>query len=285
MLLNLFELISHAYGYLPGALKVGGARLAGRIIFRINSRVRGNTVANMSVVLGLAPDDPRVRRLARDSVIEYATYAANVLDFYRASASEIAQTTRLVDEGGLLPKASARGKGAIFATGHFGNWDVSGAKIASMMPLWVIQETFSDPRMNEILRRIRESKDMKAVQMDQSMLPLLRGLLRGDSVALLIDRPTPGEGVEVLFFGRPTMVPDGVARLAYRADVPVIVGGARREVDGTHTLFSIGDVYPDRSQPEEAEIQRMSSLVFEHFESLIRIAPEQWYMFRPMWAK
>jgi KDO2-lipid IV(A) lauroyltransferase len=184
-----------------------------------------------------------------------------------------------------LPKAFARGKGAIFATGHFGNWDVSGAKMASITPLWVIQETYADARLNEIFRRIRESKDMKAVQMDGSMLPLLRGLLRGDSVGLLIDRPTPGEGVEVEFFGWPAMVPAGVARLAYRADVPVIVGGARREAGGRHTLFAVGDVYPDRSQPEEVEIQRISSQVFAHFERLIRIAPEQWYMFRPMWAE
>ncbi|MBT3401674.1 MAG: lysophospholipid acyltransferase family protein, partial [Rhodospirillaceae bacterium] len=229
-------------------------------------------------------NDPRVRRLARDSVVEYAIYAAGVLDFYRAPDHEIAESTDLVDEGGRLAKAFAAGKGAIFATGHFGNWDVSGGKIASMTSLWVIQETFNDPRMNEILRRIRESKKMKAVQMDQSMLPLLRGLLRGDSAALLIDRPTPGEGVEVEFFGRSTMVPAGAARLAYRADVPVIVGGARREAGGRHTLFAVGDAYPDRSQPEEAEIQRIASLVFAHFESLIRIAPEQWYMFRPMWA-
>ncbi len=285
MLLTLFEIVSRAYACIPRAIKIAVARLVGRGIFVLNARVRKNTIANMSVVMARPPADPRVRRLARDSVIEYATYAANVLDFYRAPAGEIVQSTLLVDEGGLLPKALARSKGSIFASGHFGNWDVSGAKLASMMPLWVIQETFRDPRMNEILRRIRKSKDLNAVQMDQPMLPLLRGLLRGDSVALMIDRPTPGKGVEVKFFGRPTMVPAGVARLAYRADVPVLVGGARRDADGRHTLISTGDVYPDRSQPEEAEIQRISSLVFAHFESLIRIAPEQWYMFRSMWAK
>jgi KDO2-lipid IV(A) lauroyltransferase len=285
VLLNLFELVSRVYVRIPRAIKVAVARLVGWGIFRVNSRVRRNTIANMSVVLGLPRNDPLVQRLARDSVIEYALYAANVLDFYRAPAGDIAEGTDLIDEGGRLPKAFARGKGAIFATGHFGNWDVSGAKMASITPLWVIQETYADARLNEILRRIRESKDMKAMQMDGSMLPLLRGLLRGDSVALLIDRPTPGEGVEVEFFGRPAMVPTGVARLAYRADVPVIVGGARREAGGRHTLFAVGDVYPDRSQPEEVEIQRISSQVFAHFERLIRIAPEQWYMFRPMWAE
>ena len=283
-MLILFEMVSWGYGYIPRGLKVALAHLVGRVVFRMNSRVRRNTIANMAVVLGLPPTDSRVERLARKSVIEYAIYGAGVLDFYRMSAQQTVAETRLVDADGLLERAFARGRGAIFATGHFGNWEVPGARLAEMTTLWVIQETFKDARVNEILRRIRESKNMKAVQMGQSMLPVLRGLLRGDSVALLIDRPTPGKGVEVEFFGRPTMVPDGVARLAYRANVPVIVGGAYRGATGPETVISVGDVYPDQSQPEEAEVRRISGIVFEHFESLIRLAPEQWYMFRPMWT-
>lgn len=283
-MLILFELASKIYGFIPRRLKVAVARLAGRIVFWLNSRVRENTIANMAIVLELSPGDSVVRDLARESVMQYAVYAANVLDYYQASHEAIAAETTYDDPNKYLAQALARGKGVIFATGHFGNWDVAGAMMAAMMTLWVIQESFGDDRINEILRRIRESKNMKAVQIDAPMLPVLRGVLRGESVGVLIDRPTPGEGVEIEFFGRRTMVPDGVGRLAVRTGMPVVVGGAIRERDGTHTLVAVGGVNVDPTGPVEADVRQVTQAVFHLFEELIRRAPEQWYMFRNMWS-
>jgi len=282
-LLTLFELACRVYGYIPRLLKTATARLVGRVVFRLNSRVRRNTIANMSVVLNLPPHDARVRDVARRSVMEYAEYAASVPDYYRISPEDIAETTTYVDPDDILARALAQGSGAIFAAGHFGNWDIAGARMASMTPLWTVQETFGDSRMNEILRRIRESKNIKAVQMGDSLLPLFRGLMRGDAVGLMIDRPTPGEGVEVEFFGRRTMVPDGIGRLAVRFGLPVVVGGALRRRDGRHTLFALGSVDVDLSGTDEVRVQRVTQGVFHHFEKIIRTAPEQWYMFRKMW--
>lgn len=283
-MLTLFEMVSRVYGYIPRLLKTAIARLAGRVVFRLNSRVRRNTIANMSVVLKLPPHDARVRDLARRSVMEYAEYAVGVLDYYRTSPEAIVAETTYVDPDEILARALAQGKGTIFATGHFGNWDIAGARIASMTPLWTVQETFGDSRINEILRRIRESKNIKAVQMGDSLLPLFRGLKRGDAAGLMIDRPTPGEGVEVEFFGRRTMVPDGIGRLAVRFGLPVVVGGALRRRDGRHTVLALGSVDVDLSGTDEVRVQRVIQGVFHHFEKIIRMAPEQWYMFRKMWG-
>ncbi len=282
-MLILFELASRIYGYIPGILKTATARLVGRVVFRLNARVRRNTIANMSVVLGLPPQEARVREVARRSVMEYAEYAASVPDFYRTSPKEIAEDITYVDPDEILAPVLAQGRGAVFATGHFGNWDIAGARMASMMPLWVVQESFDDSRINEILKRIRESKNMKSVLIGDSFLPLFRGLLRGDAVGLMIDRPTPGEGVEIEFFGRRTMVPDGIGRLAVRAGLPVLVGAALRERDGRHTLFALGRVDVDLSGTDEDCVQRVIQGVFHRFEKIIRMAPEQWYMFRKMW--
>lgn len=282
-MLTLFELAARVYGYVPRLLKRAIARLAGRVVFRLNSRVRRNTIANMSVVLKLPPHDARVRDLARRSVMEYAEYAAGVLDYYRTSPEAIAAETTYVDPDEILARALAQGMGVIFATGHFGNWDIAGARMASMTPLWTVQETFGDSRINKILRRIRESKNIKAVQMGDSLLPLFRGLKRGDAAGLMIDRPTPGEGVEVEFFGRRTMVPDGIGRLAIRFGLPVVVGGALRRRDGRHTLLALGSVDVELSGTDEVRVQRIIQEVFHHFEKIIRMAPEQWYMFRKMW--
>ena len=282
-MLILFELGARLYRYIPRLIKISVARLAGRVVFLLNRRIRSNTIANMATVLALSPRDGRVKDLARRSVMEYSVYAAGVLDYYRTSPEAIIAETTYVDPNKFLVRALDRGKGVIFATGHYGNWDIGGAKMASMVPLWIIQESFGDSRINEILRRIRESKNMKSVQIGESLLPLYRSVVRGDSVGLMIDRPTPGEGVEIEFFGRRTMVPDGVGRLAVRFGLPVIVGGVRRERNGWHTLITLGSVSADRVGSEEADAGRVTQAVFRHFEEIIRMAPEQWYMFRKMW--
>lgn len=240
-------------------------------------------MANMATVTKRPKSDSRVETLARQSVMEYAIYASGIMDYYRNSSQAIMAGTDLDDPNGYLEKALDQRKGVIFASGHFGNWDIAGAIIASKKPLWIIQESFTDPRINEILRRIRESKNMKSVQMNDSLLPLLRGLLRGESVGVMIDRPTPGQGVEIDFFGSSIMVPDGIGRLAARAEVPVLVGGAIRERDGRHKLVVVGTVCARGGHTEEENVRQITQDVFVYFEHLIRRAPHQWYMFRKMW--
>ena len=119
------------------------------------------------------------------------------------------------------------------------------------------------------------------------MLPVgfLRTLRRGEFVALLADRPTPGKGVQVMFFDRPVWVPEGAAVLARHTGSPLLVGGMIRYSNGTYSAHGMPPILIDKEQPAAEAVQEAMQQVMWDLETLIRKAPAQWYMFRAMWPE
>ena len=284
-MIRLFELAGWILDRMPVVLVIAVARLAGWLAFESMGRIRRNTIANMSVVLGRPETDPAVKALARESVVQFAEHSVDLLRFHQSTHSDVRR--RIVSIEGWENVLAVRkvGRGGIFVTAHFGNWDAAGATLAFDYPLTVIQETFSNPEANELLRRVRADKRVRAVQLGNAARPALRALRRNEYLGVVADRPTPGQGVEVSFFGRRTHVPAGTARLAIRTGAPIVVGGAIRNRDRTYSAIGYPPIYTDGDRSPDANVEGITQAVMSNIETMIRRRPDQWYMFRPMWPK
>ena len=283
-MIRLFEAGAWLVCHVPFPLRIALARLGGRLVFAVSRRVRRNTIANMAVVLGLAESDARVAALARESVVQYVEHLTDLLRFHRQTPDEVVARVRGVDAVENILAAKGAGRGVIFVSAHFGNWEVAGAYLARDNPMVVIQETFASKGANELLRRIRAAKYLRALQMEHAARPIIRVLRDNGFMAMVADRPTPDAGIAVTFFGRRTAVPQGVARFALLADAAVLVGGMIRLPDHTYQGVAMPPIFPDRSRDRDAEVARITQAVMTDIESLIRRRPDQWYMFRPMWV-
>ena len=284
-MIRLFELAGWLLSGIPIVLRIAGARLAGRVAFRFLGRLRRNAIENMAVVIGAPASDPRVKSLARESMMQFAEHAVDLPIFHRSSDEELRLRTVSNSADEHVAAARAHGNGVIFVTAHFGNWDLAGACVAHDIPMMVVQETFASSEANELFRRIRAGKNMRAVQLGSAARPVMRALRGNGLVGIMVDRPTLGEGVDVEFFGRRTQIPAGAAKLAIRAGAPVLVGGAIRNRDQTFTVLGFPPIFPNGANSREDEVQRISQAMMRDIESLIRRRPEQWYMFRAMWPK
>lgn len=282
-MIRLFELVAWVAALLPLAPKVALARLAGFLVFAASRRIRRNTISNMSTVLELPQDHPKVVALARESVMQYAEHVVDLLAYHRDSTERLRARTRGIEGWEHVLAGLAPGRGTLFVTAHFGNFEVGGAILARQFPITIIQETFANPEANELLRRIRVAKNLHAVQLGRAAGPVMRTLRRNGIVGLLADRPTPGKGVEVRFFGRPTHVPDGAARLAFRTGSSVVVGGFIRNRDHTYCGVASPPIFPNQQNDLEQEVARITQAMMSDIETLIRRSPHQWYMFRSMW--
>ena len=284
-MIRLFELAGWILNMFPTLLVVAVARLAGKLAFEVMGKLRRNTIANMSVVLGRPETDPAVKALARESVAQYAEHSVDLLRFHQSTHSELRRRVASIEGWENVLAARKVGSGGIFVTAHFGNWDAAGAIVAFDYPLTVIQETFSNPEANELLRRVRADKKVHAVQLGNAARPAMRALRRNEYLGVVADRPTPGEGVEVSFFGRRAHVPAGTARLAIRTGAPIIVGGAIRNRDRTYTVIGYPPIYTDGDRSPNVSVEGITQAVMSNIEVMIRRRPDQWYMFRPMWPE
>ncbi len=284
-MITLVTIAAHAERWIPRFIKFGGARLIGMVVYWLNPRVRQNTNSNMAVVLDLPRTSPQVRRLAMESVIAYTEHLVDFLRSYRMNTDELLRQTTFVDGFKHYIEFQNRSRGGILITAHFGNWEVSGGLVSLDNRTYAVAETFGSRSVNAFLRNVRARKNIQSIQVGNAGRELLDTLKRGGITALLGDRPTPGKGPKVDFFGRPAQIPDSAARLAVRTNSPVLVGGVVRKTDGTYTVHVMPVIYPNSDRPTKEAVAETMQRIMWDIESLIRKAPQQWYMFRQMWPE
>lgn len=248
------------------------------------------TVANMAQALDTTPADPRARRMARQSWRNYGRYLSDFLYLPNATREQVlARLNDVTPEPGVfvgLANAMAEEKGLIIATAHFGAWDIAGVMVAAHRPLYVLADSFTDPRMDDLIQGQRAHFGLRVLRAEKSPRPILRALKENHAVAIVADRPmTAGDGVPITFFGRRCYVPGGVAQLALLAGAPVAVGGAFYDeaFSATYHTLLADVIYPERTSDRDADVRALTQRIFSVLEGMIAQRPDQWFMFRPFW--
>ena len=248
---------------------------------------RGAMIRNYRRVLAGAPA-AEVRRVARASLVNYCRYLADFIRFGSLTPEAMLASVSGREAFTALDRALEQGRGAVVVCMHYGNWDLgAGATAARGYPVTVVAETFADERLDAMVVGARERLGMEIIKLERAGPSLVRALRRNGLLALLIDRPVPGEGVKVNFFGEEVEVPAGPARLALLTGAQVVPAAfvrVRTDRQDVETLadFSI-DYTPTGDTP--ADVRAITQAIMSVHEGYIRRCPEQWYMFREMWRR
>jgi phosphatidylinositol dimannoside acyltransferase len=258
---------------------IGTASQAGYLLWPTK---RAWSNANFGRVVGLSPDDRRVRRLALRAYREYATYLVEVMRLESLSVSESVSRVVQTDLDQIeVAWKSAPGGGLIFALGHVGNNEAVAAGVADRgWPINVVADDSSFPEMFERFRRLREGFGVHVIPW-KNLREIYRVLKNREMLALLIDWGYRADGVPVRMFGAWTTLPAGPATLAAKTKSLVLPVAIRRGDDGMfHVSFSPTIAVPSAS---DADIARATQEIATALERTIGAAPHQWYSFKPMW--
>jgi len=185
----------------------------------------------------------------------------------------------------ILDEALAEKKGAIFVTGHVGNWEMLGQAIAAAgYPISTIAKPFYDPRVTRWLHEWRARHGLKIVWRDQnSGKAILRALRSNQLMAFLIDQDTKTAGDYVPFFGRPAFTPTTPAALALRTGAPLIFSWHHRR--GKRHQITIERVIFARTGDRQRDIVALTALLTARLETVIRTVPEQWVWMHRRWRR
>jgi KDO2-lipid IV(A) lauroyltransferase len=273
----------------PLPLRLGywfGERVALICYWVIFPRHRKALNANLAHVL--QSDDPRfVDSVARRSFRNFGKYVIDFIHFPVMTREEVRERLRF-DQWDELNAASDSGRGIIIATIHFGNWDLGAAALAAYgYPINAIAETFPYERMNELVQGSRAKLGMRVIGHDRLGPTVFRILRRGEMLAMLVDVTTGEAGIRVDFFGGDALVSPAAARIALRTNawvVPaVVVRGPKDDLDIRPIIdTSLRDYAP--SGDEDRDVAELTRLIMRSMEHVIRQYPDQWFIFRRMWA-
>ena len=185
----------------------------------------------------------------------------------------------------LLYRAIARGRGAILAMPHLGNWEIVGVGLTRLgLRMHTVTGVQIHPLLARQVRALKERAGIRVTTLEDGFAPLVKALRGGEVLALLVDGDVYSRSLPADFFGRRVLFPAGPAILARRARVPILHGHAVRGPGGDHEFTFDGLDEPDFDLPLHEDLRRLTAGVARAQERNIAAHVTQWCIFRPIWG-
>jgi lauroyl/myristoyl acyltransferase len=237
--------------------------------------------ANFGHVLGLPPDHPRVRRLARAAYRQYARYLVELMRLPSRDPEEVGRLVSIHDLDVVEPMWRGSDGGLIFAAGHVGNNEAVAAGIAHRgWPISVVADDSSFPEMFDLLSQQRETWGVKVIGW-RNLRKIYQVLKRREMLALLIDWGYRSDGIPVRLFDAWTTLPAGPATLAAKTGSRIVSVAIRRNDDGSFEVRWSPPIAVPSSSP--ADLVKATQAMADALQETIAAAPDQWYNFKPIW--
>ena len=237
---------------------------------------------NLARVIGVAPEEVP-DSLIRASLASYARYWREAFRLPSMDHAELGRRLDVENIDTVWAAMEENGRGAVLALPHSGNWDMAG--------VWMVQNHGRFATVAERLKpeslynrflAYRESLGFEVVPTSGGERPpfdVLCDRLRDNGVVcLMADRDMTRNGVQVDFFGEPSRLPAGPAKLALTTGAPLFPVHCWYEGDGWRIR-----VYPELDT-SSGDVTVITQALADRFADNIAAHPADWHMMQPQWV-
>ncbi|HUB58779.1 MAG TPA: phosphatidylinositol mannoside acyltransferase [Mycobacterium sp.] len=237
---------------------------------------------NLARVVGVPPKDVPAS-LMRASLASYARYWREAFRLptmdHRALGRHLAE---LVVGEEHLDAALADGRGAVMALPHSGNWDMAGVWLAQTYGRFTtVAERLKPESLYRRFINYRESLGFEVIPLsggEQPPFQLLSERLRDNKlVCLMAERDLTRSGVQVDFFGEPTRMPAGSAKLAIKTGAALLPVHCFYDGDGCRVAFE------PPLDCSSGDVGVITQALADVFARNIAAHPADWHMMQPQW--
>ncbi len=273
------------FGRLPRAWYGPLARFIARALAPLIPFRRKVLAQNLRIAFGeLEPRE--LKLLVRDIHEQSVLFALETARLVHASPEEIERAIVNTEETKQRCEELRRGgKGHLIACAHMSNFEWLGAWYAHTIGnLGLVTKPIHNIRINAFLRRLHKSCGIRDLS-TRARMPreLVQCLRQGSVVAILSDQDAGRRGPFIPFFGRPASTALGMASLAIRFNVPILVAFCVREGPCRFRIKLPETLVPDPNADPRAEELRLMRAYHRHLEEVIREAPGQYFWWHRRW--
>ena len=240
--------------------------------------------SNFGHVLGLVPDDRRVRRLALSAYHEYASYIVEVMRLPYLGRDQAASWVEQAELDGIETAWKESKGGLVLALGHVGNNEAVAAAVALRgWPINVVADDSAYPELFEDFRRLREAWGIHVIPW-RNLREIFAVLRKKEMLALLVDWGYRADGIPVRLFDAWTTLPAGPATLAAKTGSRILPITIRRDGPHGEPHFHVSWAPPiEVASSAPADLARATQQMADALAATIGSAPQQWYSFKPIW--
>ena len=274
---------------LPRPAAMGLARALGSLAYYVLAEDRRVAFSNLDVAFGDSKPLREKRRIVRAT---FHNLASNLIGLFwapritRDNFDRYAEFTEADRQ--WCRDIQARGKGVIFITPHYGDWELASLAVGfAGLPYTTVMEPTKNPAIEQTISRLRSLPGHTTVHPRFAVVKLFKAVSRGETIAVLIDvnaRRGRG-GVWLDFFGLKVFNTAAIAELGLRTGAAVVFCYAK-PLPGRRIRIVFGpEIEPPNTGDRASDVLAMSQRCLDCCAELIREAPEHWLWTYKRWKR
>jgi KDO2-lipid IV(A) lauroyltransferase len=269
---------------LPRGFLLATGRGIGTFVWKVVGYRREVVLDNLRHAFGAEMDEEALRDLAHRF---YRNLGMTLMEFLAFPRMKPEDFRELVDIEGreYFLDTVAEGSGALLVSGHFGNWEMMGARMAAegQKVSFIVKEQ-TNARVDRIQNDIRHRAGIGTIRSGGAAIKdMVRALRRKELIGLVGDQDAGPDGYFTEFLGREASVFRGPAYFSWKLKVPIITGFMFRKADGHHVVEMDPPFSADPDWDEETAVARLTEIHTQRLEAAIRKAPEQYFWLHRRW--
>jgi KDO2-lipid IV(A) lauroyltransferase len=280
LLLSFWRTASWIVGHIPAGPTYCVGGWLSMIGYALGPTRRRWLRANFGHVLGMPPSDKAVGQMARAAYRNYGRYILELMRLPWVPRDKCEGMLEIEDLAGFLD-IYHNANGLILVAAHLGNNEAAAAGFVSQgLPISVVGDDTAFSGLYELLNRQRAQWGVKIISW-RNLRGVYKVLLRREPLVLLVDWGYRPDGIPVRLFDAWTTLPAGPAQLAGRHGSTIVPVAVSRLPDGSFRAVAGDPIMVASTEP--AEVARATQEIAHALERFIARAPEQWYIFKPIW--
>ncbi|MDR3706887.1 MAG: lysophospholipid acyltransferase family protein [Capsulimonadaceae bacterium] len=256
----------------------------GRLGFRLSKRYREVGLKNLGIAYGDSLSEAEKLKIIERVFRNFAKAAIAEFPYVGSMSADAVRklVTISPEDEEYLWSMHREGKGILFITGHFGNFELAAKRIAiEGLKLSVVARMDRNAVMADLFNGIRQDGGYQVLGRGNAAKDVIKALKRGEIVAMLPDQKS--EDCWVPFFGRLAGTVAGPAIMALRTGAPLIPCFCVRQPDDTHHILALPRIDATSTGDQHADVERIMTDVNAAIEKAVRMYPDQWLWLHDRW--
>lgn len=279
---GLARTLETAVSTLPEGAADAFGRRVGRMVHALG--IRRKVVEENLRLAFPEHDEAWIRRTTLATYEHLGRESAAILRLSRLDRQAIVDRTVPVGWE-AMEGALAEGRGVMLVTGHYGNWEIAAATVASRgIPIAAIVRRQGNRLVDARLDQLRRNLGVETITQREAPSRVPRLLRKNAVIGIVGDQDARRAGVFVPFFGRPASTHRGPALFGLKLNAAVMACVARR-LPGPGVRYEVSGSRVDvaRTGDLEADVNAVTAELAARLEAEIRKAPEQYFWFHRRW--
>ena len=269
---------------LPAKLRKGFFYLLADIGYFGIKKYRNIVRANLNYAFDNSMDDAQIKAITRYSFRNLALNFLHLMELRHMSVEELEKKVTIHNKE-AVERVHAEGRAVIYVTPHYCSWELGGAALGAFVePLAAVYKKMKNREYEEWLLSARARFGNTNLEKSRVVKPLIRLIKQGKASAILIDTNiNKKEGTIVEFMGKPIRQTTTPAYLARKFDVAIIPAIIQTEDEEHYKLTLFDEIPVEKTDDEQADIQKATQLQADWLTSIITKEPKFWFWLHRRW--